>query len=361
MNAFFICGAQRSGTTLLSVLLSKHPDISLERRSIAFRIITCFKSLYDITPYNLDIDPSQFLTWLIENDKDGRLAQLVNPKNIEPEQSIVELIQKSINQKLKGEGKQIWGDKSPNLEHYYDDIRMLMPNAKVINIVRDGRAAAYSMSTRSSRNLQLSAQFWANGVTEALVNQQIVGKDNYKIIRFEDLIVDPENTMKSVCEFLGLRFVPAILNPDEKGLEEKEKYVKSTFDASKIDKWKSQLTAKEIFKLEKIQGPILQKFGYDLTTPQSEYRHKPLSTFRHTLYMQIDNFKTLFRSKRIGMVDRKKVKINVSLKSRVYLFLVVLTRELLSHPIFKSLFPQVYYRKKHFDEKEVSNNENNSI
>jgi len=357
MNTFFISGVQRSGTTLVSVLLSKHPDILLERRSIVFRVISCFKSMYDVMPYNLQVDNTKFLTWLIENDAHGRLAQLINTEEIDSTQNIVNLIQQSINGKLKDHGKKIWGDKSPNLEYFYNDIKLLMPKAKTLHIVRDGRAVAASMSTRSSRSLFLSAQIWVDGNIQAIVNQRIVGSESYKIIRYEDLLLDPQKTMESICKFLSIEFKPSILNPDDAEVAEKEKYVKSTFDKSKIDMWKKKLTAKQLLRIERIQGPILEKFGYQLETSKATYKHKQLSTWQRLRYKQADNFRSLFRSKRIGMVDRKNVEIKIPIKNRVYSFLKVFTQELFSVPIFKSLFPSVFYRKKRFDENEVSNSE----
>jgi len=357
MNTFFITGVQRSGTTLLSVLLGKHPDILFERRSIAFRIISCFKSLYDILPYNLKEDKKEFLKWLINNDAKGRLAELIKTEGLESNDNIVDLIQHSIDLKLKEQGKVLWGDKSPNLEYFFNDIKLLMPESKVLHIIRDGRAVAYSMSTRSSRNLLLSAQKWVDGNIQALVNQQIAGKEKYKIIHYEALLQQPEEILRSVCEFLNIRFDSQILNPDDDSVDENKKYVKSNFDQMKINKWKEQLTKKEIFKIEKIQGPLLQQLGYILETPLDELDHKPLSVWQRIRYNQTDNFRTLFRNKRIGMINRENVEVKISFKSRVYSFFKVLTQDFMSVSIFKRLFPRVYYRKKIFDKNEVPSNE----
>ncbi len=352
MNTFFIAGVQRSGTTLLSVLLSKHPDILMERRSIAFRIITSFDNLYDLLPFNLNEDKNDFLEWLIENDLDGRLANLLKGEELKNSSNIRDLIQKSIDLKLEKENKQLWGDKSPNLEHFLKDIRFLMPQCKILHIVRDGRAVAYSMSTRSSRNLLLSAQKWFEGNIRGLVNQDIIGKEYYKIIRYEDLISKPELVMRSVCEFLNIDFHSAILNPDDDQIPEDKKYVKSTFDKSKLDKWKVQLSKKEIFKIEKIQGPLLKRLGYQLDTPENLFRHQPLSVWSAIRYNQADNFRQLFRSKRIGMVDREQVEINIPIKNRIYAFLRVLSQDFVSASMFKTLFSRVFYKKKYYQKKE---------
>ena len=353
MNSFFITGVQRSGTTLLSVLLSKHPDIFMERRSIAFRLITCFNSLTDILPYNLKVDKSDLQRWLIENDSNGRLANLIQTDKLQDGGNLVDLIQQSIDLKLKQNTKRIWADKSPNLEYFFKDITLLMPQSKMLHIVRDGRAVAQSMSIRSSRNLLLCAQQWVDGNIQALVNQQIAGKERYLIIHFEDLVKNPEKTLKAVCEFLNLTFSAEILNPKEESKANEVNYVKGDFDESKIDSWKKDLSVKQIHKIEKIQGPLLDKFGYTLETTSDVYEHKPLSVLKRVLYKQVDNIRSLFRSKRMGMVDRKLVEIKIPFKNRVYTYFKVLTQELMSVQILKAMFPRVFYRKRHFDKDEL--------
>jgi len=209
------------------------------------------------------------------------------------------------------------------------------------------------MSIRSSRNLLLCAQQWVDGNIQALVNQQIAGKERYLIIHFEDLVKNPEKTLKAVCEFLNLTFSAEILNPKEESKANEVNYVKGDFDESKIDSWKKDLSVKQIHKIEKIQGPLLDKFGYTLETTSDVYEHKPLSVLKRVLYKQVDNIRSLFRSKRMGMVDRKLVEIKIPFKNRVYTYFKVLTQELMSVQILKAMFPRVFYRKRHFDKDEL--------
>lgn len=352
MSKFFITGVQRSGTTLLAVLLERHPDILLEERSIAFRFVSCFKSLYDILPFNLKVDQNEFLEWLVENDDRGRLAAILKSKSISSHQNIRDFIRHSIDQNLKESGKKIWGDKSPNLEYFLSDMMLLMPEAKFIHIVRDGRAVALSMSKRSSRNLLFSAQKWADGNIFGLVNQRIIGKNQYKIIRYEDLLSDPELVMQSVCDFLELPYASSMLDLQASIGDDGQSYVKNYFDQTKIHQWKNVLSPKEIEKIEQIQGPILEQLGYQL---QYKTSHRPLSVWRRIRYNQADNIRQLFRTKREGMVNRKKVDITIPFKNRVYIFLKVLSQDLMSMPIFKTLFSRVYYREKYYPRERRSN------
>lgn len=344
MQTFFIVGVQRSGTTLLSVMLGNHPEILLERRSLAFRIITGFKNLYDLTPHHLDVAPEAFMKWLIENDEGGRLAELIDHENIHQYKTVRELIQQSVNKKLVAEGKQIWGDKSPNLQHYLSDLLLLIPDAKIIHIVRDGRANAYSMAKRTPRHLLLSAQQWVDGNVFGIVNQQLLGEEQYHLIHYEKLLESPEEELRKVCDFLNISWHKAVLSTVDADLPEDKRYVKNFLDKGKMDTWKDKLSEKEIRKIEEIQGPLLRRLEY--TTETDSLRVRPLSLRRRIAYNQWDNVKMLFRSKKTAMINKEMVKVPISLKNRVYKFFGNFTRDFLSFPIFKSVFWRGFYRKK---------------
>ena len=347
---FFIVGVQRSGTTLLQSLLSKHPDIAMEERVIAFRIITCFNNLYDLLPFNVAHNKEAFLKWLIENDEKGRLADLIDIENLSDYQTIQELIQQSIYKKITTEQAVVWGDKAPNAQHYVKDLKLLIPEAKFLHIVRDGRANAYSMSKRSYQNLRLSAQHWVNGNIFGLVNQDILGKDSYKLLRYEDLLTNPEEELKQVCSFLEIPFKEEMLDLSNNTLQEERQYVKSYFDTSKINAWQEQLSQKSIEQVETIQGPLLKNLNYELITKPTTFK---ILSLRKKIYLnQIDNIKHLFRRKKMGMSGQEIIELELSFKNRLYSYLTVLARDFLPLPIIKALFSRYFYKKKYFNKKD---------
>lgn len=348
MTTFFIVGVQRSGTTLLQTMLEQHPDICMEPRVMGFRIITCFKNLYTLLPHNLAADKHAFYTWLIEQDHQGRLAELLDYQNIKNYVTIQDLIQKSIEKKLDQQNKKVWGDKSPNLQHYISDLKLLMPEAKIIHILRDGRANANSMHRRARRNLKWSAQQWVDGNIYSLVNQEIVGQEKYKIIHYEKLLSEPEKTLQAVCRFLEIDFHPNLLNLNKSHLAEEKRYVKSSLDVSKINQWKTQLSDQQIKAVERIQGPLLQQLGYELVNDAQQLDFKLLSLRRQIWYNQVDNFKELINPRTEGMRNREMVNMKTPFKNRLYNFFAGFVKDLFSLPIFKALFSRFFYKKKYF-------------
>ena len=343
----FIAGLQRSGTTLLATILGKHPMIFAEPRAIGFRLVTNFKNMYELLPHNLQHDQNEFLKWLMKNDKKGRLKDFLDYENLEKHGTIQNLIKSSIHQKLATTNKQIWLDKTPNMQHYISDLKLLIPEAKVIHIVRDGRANAQSIAKRSYKNLQLAAQTWVDGNVHGLINQQILGVENYKIIQYENLLQSPETEIKQLCKFLEIPFDKAMLDLRTDKRQEENSYVKWAFDTSKIDNWKQVLSPREIQQVECIQGPLLQKFGYELSDHYHPKEFRLLSLWQQIFYNQSDNFKSLFRRKQAGMRQGEIIEIKIPLKHRIYSFLTVLVRDFVKLNIFKQLFSSYFYDKKY--------------
>lgn len=347
MKTLFIVGAQRSGTTLLSVMLEQHPEILMEKNAVSFRLISVFNNAAEILPHNLQVDRNDFYHWLIKNDYKGRLASLLDLDNLASYDSMKGLIAGSIKRKLEAEQKTYWADKAPNLQLYIPELLLLIPEAKIVHIIRDGRANAFSIAQRSYQHLQWSAQHWVEMNIPGLINQDLLGKDRYHLLKYEDLLLEPEATLSQLCTFLDLPYSGEMLQWNRGALAEEKRYVKSSLDTGKIDRYLSQLTAQNLRQVERIQGPLLKKLGYSLhSQPQPEFQ--ALSLWRKIYYHQLSNFKLLFRSRQKGMQNRKNVEIKLPFRNRAYTFLLKLGQDLLARPIVRTIFRRTFYKEQHF-------------
>ncbi|MEM1326067.1 MAG: sulfotransferase [Bacteroidota bacterium] len=292
---YFISGVQRSGTTLLSFLLSGHSQIDMQPRATAFRLITCFKNYRERLGDTITDDQNERFRQLIRQDYKGILAELLDWENFDQYESIQELIATSIEQQLATKNKTIWVDKAPNLQHYLEGLFYLMPNAKIIHIIRDGRAVANSMHRRTNKPLRLCAQEWVDGNVEALAAQRLLGRDKIYFLSYEDLVKDATATLKGVCQFLDIGFEPQMLD-----LEAHQQtggdtaYVDTRFDSQKLTAYQNQLTAKQLQQIETIQLPLLQQFDYPLLASPTAYQ--PLTTAQQIWLRQQHNFSALFRA-----------------------------------------------------------------
>lgn len=78
-------------------------------------------------------------------------------------------------------------------------------NIKVIHLIRDGRAVSNSYIRRYNRFIG-GVYLWM--VTNILSHwlQKKLGKDKWLKVKYEDLSTKPEETLKSICNFLGLSY-----------------------------------------------------------------------------------------------------------------------------------------------------------
>ena len=111
----------------------------------------------------------------------------------------------------------VWGFKDPRTSLTLPVWRDIFPNAKIINIVRDGNAVASSLYERSQKWLQdglplslvtldrtKALSLWAEYVLAARNNCATLPPDRYHEIRYENLIRTPELELLGIAEFAGL-------------------------------------------------------------------------------------------------------------------------------------------------------------
>jgi hypothetical protein len=114
-------------------------------------------------------------------------------------------------------GKSLAGDKSPNDLNFVRILhktRMLDAPARIIHIVRDVRDVMASLhSTGWGGDLQAYfARQWShsNLYLNAAMRDQ---PDRYLLLRYEDLVRDPQAGIARCCELLGLPFLQSMLDP----------------------------------------------------------------------------------------------------------------------------------------------------
>jgi hypothetical protein len=96
-----------------------------------------------------------------------------------------------------------------------------------------------------------------------------VGPDRYREFHYEDLIDDPETTVRVICDFLGLQFHPEMLDyqaTSERFLAEAKNpgdHQHLTMAPTKglID-WRKSMSADDLATFEAIAGNTLESVGY---------------------------------------------------------------------------------------------------
>ena len=185
-------------------------------------------------------------------------------------------------------GKSRWGDKTPIYCRHLDAIRRVLPEARFIHIIRDGRDAAMSLRRMwfsPGWDIETQASYWRDCVLAA--RRAGVGHSDYLEVRYEDLVLNTRETLEQICGHIDLPFEEPMLTYYEQAPDRlKEHKGRSTPDGkifltqeqrlaqqqrttqppdpSCVFAWKQTMDADELNKFRRIAGDLLQELGYEV-------------------------------------------------------------------------------------------------
>ncbi|HED36480.1 MAG TPA: sulfotransferase [Gammaproteobacteria bacterium] len=241
----FILGTQRSGTTLLTRVLSSHPHFYVQNEGMPVRKI--FSSTKSVDDIRANIN-KQFY----KIRKSGSINDFLRQKNIDS-----------------------WGYKDPQLTEYTDSLDLIINasknKTKFVLIVRDARGVVNSYIDNKwglGTNAYTGALRWKREVREQLSFME-KHSDLFLIIRFEDLLQDMEASIRAVCEHIDLEYAPSMLEYHQKKPEYKEKRenlnTSKKPDSTIAQKWRKTLSEREINIIEYVAGDELSRLGYEIS------------------------------------------------------------------------------------------------
>ncbi len=271
---FFIVGSGRSGSTLLRLILSSHSRITIPPEtwfilpliekipltSILTRM-EVEEAVAIITSHyrwpDMRIDKKELYSWARALDK-PRLRDILN------------LI---YNYHLKLENKCRWGDKTPPYIKILPDLLLLYPEAKFINIVRDGHDVAKSFQNKGWNGKWLFRNIveWKESIIQYNLYKATNLADRIFEVKYEDLVLYTEKTVKKLCSFLEENFEPNMLNWESQAQEKipkRELHIHEKIfrrpQKSDVLKWRKELSLREIFTIESYLNKELKSLDYDV-------------------------------------------------------------------------------------------------
>jgi hypothetical protein len=111
-------------------------------------------------------------------------------------------------------GKPRWGDQSGLVERYADRIFASLPDVRMIHMVRDPRdryEGSLSMWPSGRGRAGAAVARWRYSVDLAARNARR-WPDRYLVLRYEDLVREPERVVRELCAFVGEAYEPAMLD-----------------------------------------------------------------------------------------------------------------------------------------------------
>jgi hypothetical protein len=319
LKPIFITGAHKSGTSLLRSLLDGHGNLFvlpfethflancgleplyplrnacqvafirnsnfIERtKKVVYEYIDNNSKFTDSNQFNINID-------LLDKTLSGINLQLGTG---ELYHSFCEAVYQSIYQdELKDKRVVEKSVENAEMAWVYQN---LFPDSYFIHIIRNPYANLVSLRKFKTNNktfpslIELLLSLYINYKYLEL-NQRIIR--NYYLIKYEDLIEDPETSMKNLSDFLGIEYEPTLLQTTslDQPWESNSVYGSQSpgITTSKMLKWKDVIEPLEIYYINKMFRDYMIKYHYE--TIKSGSFLKPAKHERFKTYIRNRFFK----------------------------------------------------------------------
>lgn len=266
-DPIFIVGAPRSGTTLLRAMLSRHPRVGLSdetyylytvyQRCQAFgdlanpanrkALIESYTATQRVQQFEIDLSRLKDRLMVAGTSYPAFFATLLQCY-------------------AEAQGKTRAGEKTPAHARYVNTLLEWYPKARVIHLVRDARDVCASLGNMpwGRKAAMANAELWADLTLAAERGQ---GTPRFCRVRYEDLVADPEGTLRNLCEFVGEQYDPAMLGLSPVSTADKPWFLRSHQALSKerMGVWQGRLSRNDVALIEAVAGPVMVSMGYELS------------------------------------------------------------------------------------------------
>lgn len=313
-SSIFLTGMFRSGTTLMSKILSAHPAMLVVSDPYIYFLKAYRNFLYEqyggihwhpdepmsdyfcdknysilekfssmnfsekIPPVYKEKIKNDIVEW--KREQHPRLCEKINEVDGDTFRDFYNSLIDLLFQLYGDAEMTMCGTKAGWSEDLIPALHSAFPSMKCIIMVRDIRSIIASQNSKQGRGegkrpLLFYIRQWRKSVAFAKMYSEIVNDmvSYVHVIRYEDFVKEPKDEIVSLCNFLHVPFHAHMLDAS--------KFKDETIDAlwepntsydanqgiylSSIDKWQSILSQKEIQMIETLAGPELQLMGYSLT------------------------------------------------------------------------------------------------
>jgi len=172
-------------------------------------------------------------------------------------------------------GKSRYGDKTPGYVMHIPELSRLLPEARFIHVIRDGRDVLLSnLETRfGPADVAEGALVWRRVVSAGRRAGSELGPGRYCELRYEDLLNDPEAEIRRLAEFVSLDFHDDMLQYFERGNE----IVGSAWHHRHLNlpptkglrNWRIEMPRQHVFAFEVLAGGQLEALGYDRSSERA--------------------------------------------------------------------------------------------
>ena len=276
-----ILGAPRSGTTLLRLMLDANPELAIGPETGFLPALGALREGSNARErvYSIVTNSPSWVDFGIDKQDFQNALTAIEPF------SVSEACRCFYRLYASKFGKRRYGDKTPIYSFHIPSIDALLPEAHFVHLIRDGRDVALSLRTMwfsPGSDMQTQAESWAKYVRSA--RRTGAKCKRYIEVHYEHLILDTENVLKNICEFLNLPYHPCMLDyhlhararldehqgrrfsdgtvlTKEQRLQQQSRAMTAP-QADLISRWKAEMTEEEKRSFMRSAGHLLEELGY---------------------------------------------------------------------------------------------------
>ncbi len=196
MAPIFLVGTMRSGTTLLRLILDSHERLAIANESGFLRAVAAAK--------------------VIPDQHDGAdWYRRFGVSDQEMNERLRAFYDDIFSSWAHSQGKVRWGDKTPFHIDQLPLMNQIFPDAAVVGIIRHPGAVVASQMRRG-RDFASAVRSWRRSnlrLVRAAARPPL--RDHVTVLRYEDLVGDPEGTLRQLLDFLQEDWSPNLLRHHE--------------------------------------------------------------------------------------------------------------------------------------------------
>ena len=268
----YLGGLDRSGKTTMRAFLASHPNIAIP--AVGSNMWTYFYGQFgDLgTSKNLERCLKAMLRYTHVRSLDP------DPERIRREFSqgpptYARLFALFLTHYAERQGKRRWGAQTGLIERYADHLFEAYPGVKVIHMVRDPRdryEASLALWPKGKGRAGGATARWRYSIRLAERNlSKYPGR--YLIVRFEDMVLRTEETLRDVCSFLDETFRREMMNmpgaPDRRKKLMTGVQLRSTqgpLSSEFIGRFRTRVSKRDIAFIQLHAGRMMRAYGYSL-------------------------------------------------------------------------------------------------
>jgi hypothetical protein len=296
----FICGHPKAGTSLVRAVFDSHPQLIVYPEETVFfrrflpqaagldlegqlglaerQLIHIFRwNSANPTPDQEDYPGRDYSSISFEEVRSRmRLIAAQNHRHPGDILSAAVLAFGEVSQQVNPQSCW-WVEKSPYNEYYAGQIFDWWPEARCIHILRDPRDNFASYRRKHPNwTAEFFAANWLRSTRAGIENRERFSPQRYYLLRYEDLVREPQAYLGELQQFLEIEWDPALTAPTRAG----EQWQGNSMFASQfqeiskapVGRWKDRLTSLEAAVIELKCAGLLEECGY---APQASQNSSP--------------------------------------------------------------------------------------